>query len=167
MLRVRGITHHRTSIQGLPSRSRKMDRHSITLILVASNKVGMRHRCRGGVNWTGIYLNADAVCSQEQRIPRRYGEDAGNRLVLINRLTGILIYTLDQAGFLLGGSIYLERCTGGGDPNCNRTGGRLNAFSTRYIHVLLPSPFRMAGQDVVDHLDVQCRIGWVEYAFSA
>jgi hypothetical protein len=87
-------------------------------------------------------LNADAVCSQEQRIPRRYGQDAGNRLVLSNRLTGILIYTLDQAGFLLGGSIYLERCPGGGNPDGNRTGGCLNEFSTRYIHTLLSSPFR-------------------------
>jgi hypothetical protein len=57
-------------------------------------------------------------------------------------MTGILIYTLDQAGFLLGGSIYLERCTGGGDPYCNRTGGCLNEFYTRYIHVLLSFPFR-------------------------
>ena len=142
MLRVRGITHHRTPIQGLPSRPREMDRHNIPLILVASNKVGMRHRCRGGVNWTGIYLNADAVCLQEQRIPRRYGQDTGNRLVLSNRLTGILIYTLDRARFLLGGSIYLERCTGSGDPNGNRTGGCLNEFSTRYILTLLSPLFR-------------------------
>src|ERR1700745_49634 len=142
MLRVRGITHDRPPIQGLPGRSREMDSHNVPLNLVAGNKVRMRHRYRSGGNWTGIYLNADAVCSQEQRIPRWYGEDAGNRLLLSNRLTGILISTVDQAGFLLGGSIYLERCTGGGDPNCNRTRGCLNEFSTRYIHILLSSPFR-------------------------
>jgi hypothetical protein len=30
---------------------------------------------RGGVNWTGILLNAYAVCSQEQDVSRRYGQD--------------------------------------------------------------------------------------------
>jgi hypothetical protein len=107
MLRVRGITHDRTSIQGLPSRSREMNSHQIPFILVAGKKVGMRHRCRGGVNWTGIPLNADAVCSQEQDISRWYVQDAGDRLAFTNRLIGVLTDRFGQVGFLLGGSAYL------------------------------------------------------------
>jgi hypothetical protein len=84
-----------------------MDSHEIPLILIAGIKVRMGHRCRGGVNWTGILLNAYTVCSQEQDISRRYVQDVGDRLAFSKRLTGILTYSFDQFGFLLGGSTYL------------------------------------------------------------
>jgi hypothetical protein len=137
MLCVRRITHDRTAIQGLPSRSREMDRHQIPLIIVTGNKVRMRHRCGGGVNWTGLPLNAYAVCLQEQDISRRYGQNVGDRLAFRKRLTGILTYSFDQVRFLLGGSTYLEGCTSSGDSKCNRTGGGLNESSARYIHFVL------------------------------
>ena len=66
MLRVRGITHDRATIQSFPGGSPEMDSHEIPFIPVACKQDRMRHRFRGGANWTGILLNPSAVCSQEQ-----------------------------------------------------------------------------------------------------
>src|ERR1700756_5291104 len=101
MLRVRGITHHRTPIQGLPSRPREMDRHNIPLILVAGNKVRMRHRLpRWGKLDRYIFERRYRMLAGVTHSPAvRTG--CGNRQVLSNLLTGVVIYTVDQAGFLL------------------------------------------------------------------
>jgi hypothetical protein len=74
------------------------------------------------LNWTGILLNAFAVCLQEQDISRRYEQDVGDMLAFSNRLIGILTYSFDQVGFLLGGSAYLYGCASSSGPNCERTG---------------------------------------------
>jgi hypothetical protein len=45
----------------------------------------MRHRWRGGVNWTGIFLDSSGVCSHEKDISRRYLQDVGDTLLLSSR----------------------------------------------------------------------------------
>ena len=60
MLRVRGITHDRATIQSLPSRSREMDRHEIPFIAVACKQDRMRHCSRCGARayrtWSGLIM---------------------------------------------------------------------------------------------------------------
>ena len=67
MLRVYGVPHDRATIQRLPGWSPEMDSHQITLTPVKQDR--MRHRWRGGANWTGIFLDSSGVCSQEKDIP--------------------------------------------------------------------------------------------------
>ena len=149
MLCVRGITHDRTTIQSFPSRSREMDSHEIPLRPVAGKKIRMRHRCRGGGNWTGIPLNACAVCSQEQDISRRYVQDVGDILAVSNRLIGVLTYSIAQVGFLLGGSTYLQGCASSSNPHGERTRRGLKEPSARYVHIVLVTDFPLLCPDEV------------------
>ncbi len=56
-----------------------MYRHEIALMpAYAQDRV--RHRIRGGANWTGILLSPSAVCLQEQDISRRDLQDVGDLL---------------------------------------------------------------------------------------
>jgi hypothetical protein len=79
---VWGVPHDRATIQRLPGWSPEMDsRQSLTPV----KQDRMRHRWRGGVNWTGIFLDSSGVCSREKDISRRYLQDVGDTLLLSSR----------------------------------------------------------------------------------
>ena len=131
MRRLSSVARDQTTIQGLPSRSREMNRHDIFTGPVAGKKDRMRHRARSGANRTRIRLNTSTVGSQQQSIPRRYAKDARNMQGSSISLTGILTHRCCQIACLLGGGIYLEDDAGTGQPECERTGGSLNESSAR------------------------------------
>jgi hypothetical protein len=111
-----------------------MNRHDIFTIPVAGKKNRMGHRARCWANRTGIPLNTSTVGSQQQDIPRRYSEDAGNMQGSSIGLTGILTRRFREIACLLGSGTYLEGDTSTSQSDCDCTRRSLNESSARYIH---------------------------------